>query len=120
MSKARETEEKGIQLLLNTSFLFGLFGSSPNYIQAVEEFQHAANLYRLEKNELKAIECFGQVAYCHEQLNSHYLGAKALETAASICKTPCKQSDLYYRANELYILGMSPDKACEMIEKAAQ
>jgi hypothetical protein len=120
MSRAKEKEEKGSELLKNTSFLFGLFGSSPNYLQAVEAFQQAANLYRLEKDDLKAIACFEKVAYCHEQLNSLYLGAKAIETAASICKTPSKQSELYYRANELYILGMSPDRACGMIEKAAQ
>jgi tetratricopeptide (TPR) repeat protein len=118
---AQEAKQKALKLIIDTSTFFGLFGTPPNYLLAVEEFQKAGNLYRSLNHSEEAIVCFCHAAECHKQLNSTYLAAKALETAAALAQKAQSEKlvDLYMEASTLYLLGNAPDRACEMLEKAA-
>jgi tetratricopeptide (TPR) repeat protein len=121
LPQADESRKKAEKWMVNTSSFFGLLGSSPNYLQAVEEYQKAGNLYRNAGKLEDAVDCFIKAAGCHKELNSMYLAAKSIETAAQISKgNPLKQSELYSDASKLYYFGNAPDRACEMLDKSAQ
>ena len=116
--RADQLYDKATQSIQSSTYFYGLLGSPPNHLQAVQDFQQAANLYR-STNPQKAIESLVKASECHVHLNSSYLGAKCLETAASLSTDNDQKPNLYIKSSEMY-LETSPEKACEMLEKAAQ
>ena len=81
-------------------------------------------MFRNSKDYQHAIESFLKAAECHRNLDSIFLAAKALETAANLLyqhlQQPEKASDIYRQCSDYYIAHGSPDRAAEMLEKAAK
>ncbi|KAJ3270538.1 hypothetical protein HDV01_007741 [Terramyces sp. JEL0728] len=102
MSRAQEFENKARQQLKDSSSFFGLLGSPPNHMQAVEDFQTAANLYRNQKHP--------------------YLAAQATLTAGSLLEkaNPERSASIYKQASNLFYQGNSSDRAAEVLEKGAR
>jgi tetratricopeptide (TPR) repeat protein len=113
---AVELKQKADSSVTDTSHFFGLFGSSPDHILASSQYNAAANLFKKHKQYSQASQCYYLSGECFTICGSYYLAGKAFESAA-ILNTKDVQA-LYKKASEQYILGSSPEKACQMLEKA--
>ncbi|KAH6570708.1 hypothetical protein BASA50_007180 [Batrachochytrium salamandrivorans] len=121
MGEADDLMKAGAKALTKTSF----FGKSkPDYDDALQNFEQAANLYRTQKDYTSSVEALHQVAECHRNLSSMFLAAKALETAANLLSQssndPARAGPVYRQASEYFLAQGSPDRAGEMLEKAAK
>ncbi|KAI8906314.1 soluble NSF attachment protein [Gorgonomyces haynaldii] len=101
---------------LNKKSLFGFGQAKPEYDVALDLYTQAGNMYRSQKQNDKASECFVKSAECHIKVNSVFLAAKQYETAALLSQNP----QLYKLASDQFIIHGSGDRAAEMLEKAAQ
>jgi gamma-soluble NSF attachment protein len=81
-------------------------------------------MFRNEKAYDHAVKAFLKVADCHRQLDSIYLAAKALETAANILaqnlNQPEKSVDIYKQCSDYYIAHGTGDRAGEILDKCAK
>eukprot|EP00842_Homolaphlyctis_polyrhiza_P003826 jgi/Hompol1/4444/HPOL_000206-RA len=107
---------------LNKTTFFGK--AKPDYDDALINFEQAANLYRSQKAFAKAVESFEKVAFCHKNLNSLFLAAKAFETAANLLaqnmNDAARAGPMYQQASLYFVTQGSPDRGGEMLEKAAK
>lgn len=99
--------------------LFGFGQAKPDYDVAMDAFTQAGNLYKAAKNNSCAADCFCRAAECQYQVNSLFLAAKSYETGAVLMGPGPKASDIYKKASNCYLMHGSPDRAAEMLEKAA-
>ncbi|KAJ3313595.1 hypothetical protein HDV04_001812 [Boothiomyces sp. JEL0838] len=103
MSRAQEYENKARELLKDTSSFFGLFGSPPNHMQAVEEPYLAAQATLtaaslLEKtNPERSASIYKQASNLFYQGNSSDRAAEVLEKGARVLESTNKKGafDLY-------------------------
>ncbi|KAH9274241.1 hypothetical protein BASA83_003233 [Batrachochytrium salamandrivorans] len=104
MGEADDLMKAGAKALTKTSF----FGKSkPDYDDALQNFEQAANLYRTQKDYTSSVEALHQVAECHRNLSSVQMILLA-------------QAPVYRQASEYFLAQGSPDRAGEMLEKAAK
>ncbi|KAJ3159606.1 hypothetical protein HDU86_001615 [Geranomyces michiganensis] len=102
-----------------------LFGKAkPDWDFAVQNFEGAATAFKNAKAFDLAVEAYTKAAECHRQLDSLFLAAKALESAASIAaqhlKQPAQAAELYRQTSEFFLAQGSHDRAGEALEKAAK
>ncbi|KAJ3127364.1 hypothetical protein HK098_006448 [Nowakowskiella sp. JEL0407] len=98
--------------------------SSPDFDQAVQNYEQAANCFKLAKAYSYAVDAYVKSADCHTKLNSLYLAAKNLDAAALMLMNqlnkPDESSELYRRASNYYLANGSYDRAAEVLEKAGK
>ncbi|KAI8809571.1 soluble NSF attachment protein [Cladochytrium replicatum] len=123
-SKVREGMElmaAGEKALSKKSF-FG--GKKPDYDDAVHLFEQAAIIFKNGRAYDQAVEAHIKAADCHKNLDSLFLAAKQLESAANISVQQTRRldeaADLYRRTSDYFLAHGSPDRAAEMLEKAAK
>eukprot|EP00243_Klebsormidium_subtile_P000372 TRINITY_DN10603_c0_g3_i1.p1 TRINITY_DN10603_c0_g3~~TRINITY_DN10603_c0_g3_i1.p1 ORF type:complete len:306 (+),score=76.39 TRINITY_DN10603_c0_g3_i1:232-1149(+) len=95
----------------------------PDFEKATPLYEKAASLYKLAKNLEKAKHCYERASTGQCRTDNKWLGAKHLESAASLAKE-LKQwdevLDTYKRAAELYNEVGRPQVAAEAYGKAAK
>ncbi|KAI8922460.1 soluble NSF attachment protein [Powellomyces hirtus] len=102
-----------------------LFGKQkPDWDMAVQNFEAAATCFKNARAYDYCVEAYVKAAEGHRQLDSLFLAAKALESAATIAgqqlKQPAQSADLYRQTSEFFLAQGSHDRAGEALEKAAK
>ena len=104
--------QRGVKALNQKSW----FGQpKPDFDIALDHFTKSANLFRSQKLNKEAVDAQLKVAECHTNLNSLFLSAKAYETAGQLSQDPSH----FKLASDQFTLSGHPDRAAEMLEKAA-
>ncbi|KAJ3080247.1 hypothetical protein HK102_003190 [Quaeritorhiza haematococci] len=107
---------------MNKKSFFG--AKKPDYDSAVHDYEKAANAFKVGKAYDQAVEAYVKAADCHKQLDSLFMAAKALEQAAALAaqqlKKPHDAVELYRRTSDYFLAHGSPDRAAEVLEKAAK
>ncbi|KAJ1722084.1 hypothetical protein LPJ53_003453 [Coemansia erecta] len=103
----------------------GSWFSKPEWDIAAQFWSKAAASYKTALHYEEAIDCFTKASEGYVHTNTNFLAAKCIEDAASLAEKQLKNQamaiSLYCRASDRYRAhGSSPDKAAEMMEKAAK
>mmetsp|Transcript_36751 Transcript_36751/g.85360 ORF Transcript_36751/g.85360 Transcript_36751/m.85360 type:complete len:294 (-) Transcript_36751:79-960(-) len=86
MTSGRELVAQAEGKLKGKGGLFGLFGGGPNYADAQDLYQQAANQFKIAKDWNEAANCFGQCAFCAQKQGSQNDEANFYNDAANVLK----------------------------------
>lgn len=118
-----EFKQRGDEAIKDKSYLFGLMGSQPNFMIAAEEYEKAAGMFKHQKLFEKSFECYVLTGQCHQKLHAYFLAGKAFESAALLAEKylndPKRAADLFKLAADQSVLSNTPDKAIDLLVKAA-
>ncbi|KAG9287433.1 hypothetical protein G9A89_023805 [Geosiphon pyriformis] len=96
----------------------------PDWDVAGSCYEKAASCFKAARSYEQAIQAYLKASDALFKSNSIYMAAKTMEGAGNLAslqlKQPDRAADLYRQASDLYQTHMNPDRAAEMLEKAAR
>ncbi|KAJ2234227.1 hypothetical protein IWW45_003565 [Coemansia sp. RSA 485] len=103
----------------------GSWFSKPEWDTAAQYWSKAAASYKTALHYEEAMDCYVKASEAYVHSNATYLAAKSVEDAAKLAEKHLKDQantiSYYTRASDLFRShGSSPDRAAEMMEKAAK
>ncbi|RKO95907.1 TPR-like protein, partial [Caulochytrium protostelioides] len=114
--------QSGLPRSVNKKSLFGK--PKPDYDIAAHDFENAANCFRSARVYDKAVEALVQAANAQRELQALFMAAKSYESAASLVaqhlNRPADAAQHYRDASRYFLAHGTPERAAEMLEKAAQ
>lgn len=119
---ASELVKKAEQRLTKSCGLMGFLGGGPNYEEAAELFQQAANQYKLSKEWEEAAHCFEQCAWCAHETGSASEEANCLKEAGNILLkvSTSKAVEQYEKAISIYSAGGRFQESGKLLLKMAE
>ncbi|KAJ1945739.1 hypothetical protein EC988_005687 [Linderina pennispora] len=99
--------------------------SKPEWDLAAQYWDKAATAFKAGRHFEQAADCYSKASAAYVQINTVYMAAKCCENAGILAEQQLKDSakaiEYYTRASDLFLShGSSPDKAAELMEKAAK
>ncbi|KAJ1963850.1 hypothetical protein GGI12_001801 [Dipsacomyces acuminosporus] len=99
--------------------------SKPEWDLAAQYWDKAATAYKAARHFEEAADCYSNASGAYVKINAVYMAAKCCENAGALAEQQLRDYtsaiDYYCRASDLYLShGSSPDKAAELMEKAAK
>ncbi|CAG8605594.1 2204_t:CDS:2 [Ambispora gerdemannii] len=96
----------------------------PEWDVAGSYYEKAASCFKAARSYEQAIQAYLKASDALFKSDSIYMAAKSMEGAANLAaqqlKQPERAAELYRQASDLYQTHMTPDRAAEMLEKAAR
>ncbi|KAG0045960.1 hypothetical protein BGZ83_008834 [Gryganskiella cystojenkinii] len=96
----------------------------PDWDIAAQYYDKAGQSFKAGKSYEQAVQAFVKASEALILATSPFMAGRALENGGNIALQflgqPERAADMYKRASELFIQNMTPDRAAEMLEKAAK